>query len=210
MLPALSRRDREQLRHREEILTAAERVFSEKGFYNATMEDIASASEFAIGSLYKHFRSKDAILGAIFEEKAGRWVEEVESLMEGDEPFLPTFDHFLQHFALFSITNHNFFRLFHQAHATAEWHKPEHHACLQSHMERYEMALGSLMQRGVAEGVLRAVDPADLSAFVLGALQGFMFRTVRDDDVGYLQRTLPVIRRLLLNGAGQAPMELTS
>lgn len=210
MLPSLSRRDREQLRHREEILTAAERVFSEKGFYNATMEDIASASEFAIGSLYKHFRSKDAILGAIFEEKAGRWMDEVESLMEQDEPFLSTFDQFLNHFTLFSITNHNFFRLFHQAHATVEWHKPEHHACLNSLMERYERALGTLMQRGVSEGALLVVDPADLTAYVLGALQGFMFRTVRDDDVGYLQRTLPVIRRLLLSGAGRAPTELIS
>ena len=37
----LSRKEREYLRHKEEILWAAEEVFSEKGYVSATVEDIS-------------------------------------------------------------------------------------------------------------------------------------------------------------------------
>ncbi|MBW1921133.1 MAG: helix-turn-helix transcriptional regulator, partial [Deltaproteobacteria bacterium] len=36
----LTRRERERLRHRKEILEAAVELFSEKGFYNVSMQEI--------------------------------------------------------------------------------------------------------------------------------------------------------------------------
>ena len=47
----LSRREREKIRHKEEILEAALMLFSEKGFQNVSMQEIAKASEFGIGTL---------------------------------------------------------------------------------------------------------------------------------------------------------------
>jgi len=47
----LSRRERERLRHKQEILSAALRLFSAKGFHKVSMQEIASAAEFATGTL---------------------------------------------------------------------------------------------------------------------------------------------------------------
>jgi len=69
----LSRKERERLQHKKEIFAAALRLFSSKGFHNLTMQEIAQASEFAVGTLYNFFESKDDI----FEEMANNFGERV-------------------------------------------------------------------------------------------------------------------------------------
>lgn len=74
----LSRRERERLRHRAEILEAARRVFIESGYNSATMEKIASESEFSLATLYKFFGSKENL----FMEILLRLLEKLEQLTE--------------------------------------------------------------------------------------------------------------------------------
>ncbi|MFC1823798.1 TetR/AcrR family transcriptional regulator [Thermodesulfobacteriota bacterium] len=57
----LSRKEREFATRRHEILDAALKLFSEKGFHNVTMQEIAQESEFAVGTLYKFFPNKEAL-----------------------------------------------------------------------------------------------------------------------------------------------------
>jgi len=57
----LSRKEREKFRHREEILEAALSLFSSKGFHDVSMQDIAIASEFGVGTLYSFFESKEQL-----------------------------------------------------------------------------------------------------------------------------------------------------
>ncbi len=54
-----SRKERERKQHRREILTAALALFVRKGFHAVSMQEIAAAAEFATGSLYNFFRSKE-------------------------------------------------------------------------------------------------------------------------------------------------------
>ena len=64
----LSRKDREYLRHRQEILKVALKLFSEKGFHNVSMHEIAEKSEFAVGTLYKFFSNKEELYKALMLE----------------------------------------------------------------------------------------------------------------------------------------------
>ena len=71
----LSRKEKEKIRHREEILEAALSLFSSKGFHNVSMQDIASESEFGVGTLYKFFESKEQLFVELMEagiEKIGQ------------------------------------------------------------------------------------------------------------------------------------------
>jgi AcrR family transcriptional regulator len=52
---------------RTRILEAALAVFRERGFERATMREIASAAEVAVGAAYYYFESKDAIVMAFYE-----------------------------------------------------------------------------------------------------------------------------------------------
>lgn len=55
------RRARERERRRSEILVAARRVFAEKGFAQATIEQIADGCELSPGAIYLYFRSKEEL-----------------------------------------------------------------------------------------------------------------------------------------------------
>jgi len=55
------RKQREKERRREDIIAAARKVFSAKGFNSATMEEIASAAELSPGTLYLYFKNKEEL-----------------------------------------------------------------------------------------------------------------------------------------------------
>lgn len=59
------------------ILEAATRVFAKKGFYNATIADIARAAEVAEGTIYLYFKNKDDLLISIFEHSMEIFIQEV-------------------------------------------------------------------------------------------------------------------------------------
>jgi TetR/AcrR family transcriptional regulator len=71
----IPRRERERLRKRKEMLAAALELFSEKGYHNVSMAEIAEKAEFAIGTLYKFFKNKEDLYKALMLELADKFHE---------------------------------------------------------------------------------------------------------------------------------------
>lgn len=65
---------------KEKILTEALRLFSQNGFDAVSVEQIATAVGIKAPSLYKHYKSKQAIFNAIFEEMQRRYDAEAVSM----------------------------------------------------------------------------------------------------------------------------------
>jgi AcrR family transcriptional regulator len=59
------RKERERERRRQQIIVAAKRVFSDKGFNKATMEDIAQEAELSPGTLYLYFKNKEELYASL-------------------------------------------------------------------------------------------------------------------------------------------------
>jgi len=59
------RKERERERRRQQIMVAAKRVFSVKGFNKTTMEDIAKDAELSPGTLYLYFKNKDELYASL-------------------------------------------------------------------------------------------------------------------------------------------------
>ncbi len=59
------RKEREKERRRQQIIVAAKRVFSDKGFNKSTMEDIASEAELSPGTLYLYFKNKEELYASL-------------------------------------------------------------------------------------------------------------------------------------------------
>src|SRR5262245_61614349 len=53
------------------ILDGAVKVFAEKGFFSATVADVARAAGVADGTIYLYFKSKDELLLSIFDDRMG-------------------------------------------------------------------------------------------------------------------------------------------
>ena len=83
----LSRREREKLRQRRDILTAALDLFARNGYHNVSMNEIAERAEFAVGTLYKFFPSKQDIYENIMTESADKFHRSLTTALRegGDE-----------------------------------------------------------------------------------------------------------------------------
>lgn len=55
----IPRREREKLRREEEIIDAAEKIFCNKGYDNASMDEIAFEAQFTKSTLYSYFSNKE-------------------------------------------------------------------------------------------------------------------------------------------------------
>jgi TetR/AcrR family transcriptional regulator len=73
----LPRREREKLRQRREILATALDLFSQKGYHNVSMHEIAEKAEFAIGTLYKFFQNKVDLYKALVLELCDEFEESI-------------------------------------------------------------------------------------------------------------------------------------
>ena len=67
---------------RRALLAAARRIFARDGFEACRIEDIAAAAGYTRGAFYAHFRAKEDLFFAIFQQEAGRRVDEIRDLLE--------------------------------------------------------------------------------------------------------------------------------
>ena len=66
---------------RERIISAAVKVFADKGFYCARVSDVARAAGVADGTIYLYFESKEDLLRGLFEENMSRILNLLSTLM---------------------------------------------------------------------------------------------------------------------------------
>ena len=72
---------------KQRILDEALTLFSEKGYANVYVNDIAEKVGIKAPSLYKHYKSKQAIFDAIIDEMNRRFEEQAQSLsINGTDP----------------------------------------------------------------------------------------------------------------------------
>jgi len=67
---------------KELIITAAIKVFADKGFYTANVADVAKEAGVADGTIYLYFKNKDDLLISLFETKMEEILKRFSSLLE--------------------------------------------------------------------------------------------------------------------------------
>lgn len=73
-------------RNREKVLTAARAVFAEQGV-DAQMDDVARHADVGVGTVYRHFPTKDALLNALSDELFAVVAAHARELMDLDDPW---------------------------------------------------------------------------------------------------------------------------
>jgi AcrR family transcriptional regulator len=73
-------------RNRERILDAARAVFSAQGV-DAQMDEIARRAGVGVGTVYRHFPTKEALLGELVAQKFRRLTDNARAAMEAEDPW---------------------------------------------------------------------------------------------------------------------------
>jgi AcrR family transcriptional regulator len=73
-------------RNRARILAAASEVFAERGL-DVSLDDIAARAGVGVGTVYRRFPDKDALIDALFEDKIDRAVALADASLEIEDPW---------------------------------------------------------------------------------------------------------------------------
>lgn len=68
---------------RERIFAAALRIFSQRGFETATVEEIAREANVGKGTIYLHFRSKEELLHYLMDEGSEMLLKQIQDRIKG-------------------------------------------------------------------------------------------------------------------------------
>ncbi len=77
--------------HRERIMTAAENLFSEKGYAQTTIDDISKASEYSRRTIYAYYESKGDILHHIIEKGLRTLKTDIENVVNDNAGFVDAY-----------------------------------------------------------------------------------------------------------------------
>jgi AcrR family transcriptional regulator len=83
---------------RERLLESAKRLFSQKGYYATSVEDIVESAGFSKGTFYFYFKSKEELFKSLVEEMHLNIVKRLEGFLERE---LPLEDALIEHAKVF-------------------------------------------------------------------------------------------------------------
>ncbi len=178
--PTLTRKEREFLRRRLEILEAAEVVFAEKGFLAATMEEIAEKAEFSVGMLYRFFESKADLYLAVLDNRIPGLEAESHGCL--DDPSMNLRSRLERYFHCRLEQywrNPRYFRLMLQG--TIALVADPRTGFLPQLLQRYERLVGRierLFAEGIVCGEFRSANPALMALSLEGLIRAYTVRLI--------------------------------
>src|SRR5574337_156598 len=95
-----------------ELLEAARRLFAEKGFHAATVEDIATAAGVAKGTVYLYYKSKQDVYWAALEHGITELHNEIQTRLKAEETPEDKVRAFISIKIRYFEMNRDFFRIY--------------------------------------------------------------------------------------------------
>lgn len=159
---------------REQIIDAAMRVFSQKGFTKATNKDIAREAGITPGLIYYYFESKEALLQAILESRSP--MQLVTSLSPQALSLPPeTFLRSLLLRVLDIVESENFVGLL-RVMLPELVYNPDVPPLAAGFIQRILTFLAGYLSSKMETGELRRTDPALTAQILLGSMIAFVLR----------------------------------
>jgi AcrR family transcriptional regulator len=151
-------------RNRQLLIDAAKAGFADVGL-NVSLEEIARRAGVGIGTLYRHFPSREAVVEAVYRREVEQLAEAVPQLLE-TLPAGEALHKWMHLFVDYIATK----RLIAPSLAAAASRTPTLHSCS---VEIVTGAISTLVQRAVGAGAVRKdIDPADLLRALVGVSYG--------------------------------------
>ncbi|HWW30749.1 MAG TPA: TetR/AcrR family transcriptional regulator [Steroidobacteraceae bacterium] len=151
-------------RNRQLLIDAAKAGFSEFGL-NVSLEEIARRAGVGIGTLYRHFPSREAVVEAVYRREVEQLAEAVPQLLE-TSPAGEALHKWMHLFVDYIATK----RLIAPSLGAAAGRTSALHA---TSAELITRAISTLVKRAVASGDVRKdIDPSDLLRAMVGVSYG--------------------------------------
>ena len=185
-----TRQDREKRARQQEILQAARELFTQKGYHETTLDEVAHHAGFGKGTLYNYFSSKEELLYAIIDQL----VQEMTALAETAAGAASTdartqFSRFARSVLTHARDNADLMQLI--IREVKRLDSPDKNKRMQEIKERIIavwQTLAKPLENEMAAGKLKTFDPVTLAMLYDGMLRFYCMNrfgsspAIKDDD----------------------------
>ncbi len=204
----IERKEREKEHRREDIITAAQKIFFEKGLPSATMDEIAEAAELSKGTLYLYYKSKEDLYLTVAMRGTEIMYQMFVDATSSNKPTIQRITDLGDAYYGFFKQHRDFFRMY-QFFENPQFHKQVSAEMLSSCQVNNQKIWGivvGVVQQGISEGLLDAdLDPSQ-AAIILWSIGNSMMRQMDRDD-NYWKEQLKVDLEATMRKAYQLVLE---
>lgn len=198
----LTRRERQKLNNREEILEAALAVFTERGFHAASMKEIAEKAEFATGTLYSFFESKEELykallldrcreIGRIFNSALNEGADEYDTLLRFIHTKAQVYRDYRHILELYSFGLRGGDLVLSRVTSDAD---------IKGLYEKLLQRLAEVFRRGSEKGIFKSIDPYDLALAFEGITNTFVALWIENPEAYSEAEKEKTIARIFFEG----------
>ncbi len=184
---------------RERILESALDVFSNRGYRDAAMDEIATESETSKGGLYFHFPNKQTIFVALLDRMAALLMTRAESAIMAESDPMVRIDVALEVVLNTFGSHRRLTRLFLVDAVGAGRELNE--KMLEIRREFSEM-IARHLEDGVKSGAIPPIDVRIAAMAWFGAINEVVLNWVLEENPSPLEESLPTLRALLRRSVG--------
>lgn len=188
----ITRREREKLRCRGQIIAAALKLFAKQGIEKTSMKQIADEADMSVGKLYACFRGKDMIIHELLHDSMSTLQRCGDESCRGtDDPLeqvrrrlLAAVDHFKAHL--------DFLMIFHnESPMRCE-------GMIREHIDESIETAAKLLAQAIDDGDIPPEDPQALAAVLVGSVHELMHSFAERGGKDALDRIPAIIDRIII------------
>jgi AcrR family transcriptional regulator len=187
-----------------QIINAAEGVFTEKGFDQARMDDIAEETGLSKGTLYLYFKSKDELIIAILDRMFQREFKQFDNLNLTEMSASDAIWKITDLLAKDMVSLQRLIPIVYQFLALAFRNKHVQQA-LKRYINQYVDVLVPIIQRGIDSGEFRPGDAREVAIAMGAVIEGTLLLWVYDRSLVHPEYHIHSGMKLLLEGVQACP-----
>lgn len=175
---------------RQEIIETALELFSEKGYEDTTMQDIAERMDVSPGLCYRYFKSKTELFAAASEYYAAQAVEQIKIPVSQDIPAIDKFNYVINRMFDFSINHHEYESRYREASEIRS-------ILLDNVADQWISVITPIIEQGINENVFHCSDvPSTAKFLIFGLVHTFHAEMPAENAQEYIRSFLDFTKEM--------------
>lgn len=187
-----------------EILAAAHRVFADKGFHEATIDEVAKSAKVAKGTVYLYYRSKRELYRAALKRGVLEMLERTRASVEAADSTEAKIHAFIETKVQYFDENRDFFKIYYSEFGNCLTHPAEMYEDFTSLYLEQSRMLESVLERSLRRKEIRSTR-TDVTALAIADLtRGLITQRLLGWSKGKVEDDVDFLFNFVWKGIGRS------
>jgi AcrR family transcriptional regulator len=201
MPEVLSRSAKRKINTRKKLIRASYKIFSQKGLFRATLDEIIEEADVGKGTIYCHFRNKLDLVAYLIKKSIDDLLNYCKQEIAGIEDPCELIKKLISaHFTFFEKKRALFNVLFFTRGALHQDFESQYLRKMQNDYKKYISFLADTLDDGIKKGVFRPFNSANQAYVFHGIIIGFISQWIINERKGPFVDKAELITQTFLSG----------